>query len=889
MTSVANILVNTELKESLNQKFDLIGNSINVNELRSYNRDSLVTLSSDAIIPALNNSIDLGSESKIFRNIYGNVNGEQPNITALPMLVSIQNQSISSGSWAHVNGMDQDVKIGSDVSFDTLISTGNNASQFKVSNVSAATIVNVDTITPAVTINSDMTVNGNITYNSITNLTTVDPMIKLADGNLTNTLDIGFYGQYSDDGKTPLYGGLYRDHTDSKYKFYNNLATEPGVTVGTAYDMAKLNSSNYEAKNGSLANASFGFIDETNTGMYKSAANNIDFAIAGSGIVKINAAGLITTGDTKSTTFTIGATSINGTTWGFLNSVNQSLGTSNTPSFSTVTATTFNGALNGNSLTSTSATTAATLTNASQSAITTLDSLVSVATKSINGTQWTYLSNSDQNFNMAASPTFVTVTANLNGLVTTAAQSNITSVGTLTGLTVAGDITQSSGIISIPSGTAGAPSIVFGAQTTTGIYQPTTQTVGVSVFGVNVLTVQNTGLTMGAGKTITGLLATTNQSNITALGTLASLTMGGAINLATNNITNGGTITATSFVGALTGNASTSTTAATVTTAAQPAITSVGTLTGLTVSGVTALAGGSVTTPSLHFGDSTTGFYKAGTNALATAVNGTTRLFVNSGGGLTVGTSDVAAAVNARLCVTNTVADAWAMYIDGNSTTGSATTSLSFRDNGSSRQYSIGCRPSSLFAISDETGGARRMVVNSSGNVTLGGSDLASTNYKLYNDGNAFIAGTLVQQDRCIIKMLAGTITYPSGGFEVICFENSVTVVTDPLSWFNPSGSAGDVSRQRIVVSKAGTYLVKASIRLADAASGTSIGIAIRKNAVSTNFAHFFSPDNSGRRTAVISDSFVCAASDYLSVYVFHTSTVNSVECAYFEVERIGA
>ena len=65
---------------------------------------------------------------------------------------------------------------------------------------------------------------------------------------------------------------------------------------------------------------------------------------------------------------------------------------------------------------------------------------------------------------------------------------------------------------------------------------------------------------------------------------LAGGTMTGAINLGSQNITNGGTITGT-FVGNITGNVTgnTSGTAATVTEAAQSAITSVGTLTGLTV------------------------------------------------------------------------------------------------------------------------------------------------------------------------------------------------------------------------------------------------------------------------------------------------------------------
>lgn len=69
---------------------------------------------------------------------------------------------------------------------------------------------------------------------------------------------------------------------------------------------------------------------------------------------------------------------------------------------------------------------------------------------------------------------------------------------------------------------------------------------------------------------------------------LAGGTMSGAINLGSQNVTNGGTITGT-FVGGITGNVTgnTSGTALTVTQAAQSAITSVGTLTTLTVDDIT--------------------------------------------------------------------------------------------------------------------------------------------------------------------------------------------------------------------------------------------------------------------------------------------------------------
>jgi hypothetical protein len=127
-----------------------------------------------------------------------------------------------------------------------------------------------------------------------------------------------------------------------------------------------------------------------------------------------------------------------------------------------------------------------------------------------------------------------------------ASQSQITSVGTLTGL-------NSSGTVTAPAFTA------------------------------------NTGIFTGNGSALTAL----NASNVSS-GTLAQARLANAsVTLGSTALTLGSTVTtvaglssvtSTTFVGTLTGAA---TTAGTVTTAAQPNITSTGTLTSLTVSGNT--------------------------------------------------------------------------------------------------------------------------------------------------------------------------------------------------------------------------------------------------------------------------------------------------------------
>jgi phage tail protein X len=157
----------------------------------------------------------------------------------------------------------------------------------------------------------------------------------------------------------------------------------------------------------------------------------------------------------------------------------------------------------------------------------------------------------------------------LTGTLTTAAQPNITSVGTLTSLAVTGNISG-----------ANVTGTHYGAAT--GL---------TSIPGANV-----TGTVANATYAVTaGTVTTAAQPNITSVGTLTSLAVTGNISGANVTGTHYGAATGlTSIPGAnVTGTvanatyattAGSATTAGTVTTAAQPNITSVGTLTSVTVS-----------------------------------------------------------------------------------------------------------------------------------------------------------------------------------------------------------------------------------------------------------------------------------------------------------------
>jgi hypothetical protein len=99
-------------------------------------------------------------------------------------------------------------------------------------------------VTGSVTISSNLTVAGTLTTVNTTDLDVKDPLIKLAKDNLANISNIGFYGQYSTNGSTALYAGLYRDFSDGVFKLFKDSSTEPtstgNISTGLGYALADL-------------------------------------------------------------------------------------------------------------------------------------------------------------------------------------------------------------------------------------------------------------------------------------------------------------------------------------------------------------------------------------------------------------------------------------------------------------------------------------------------------------------------------------------------------------------------------------------------------------------------------------------------------------------------
>lgn len=80
------------------------------------------------------------------------------------------------------------------------------------------------------TVTGDLVVNGTaLTVNTAT-VTVEDPLVKFGNANPADSLDIGFFGQYTSSGTK--FAGLFRDASDSgKFKLFVDLTSDPTTNV----------------------------------------------------------------------------------------------------------------------------------------------------------------------------------------------------------------------------------------------------------------------------------------------------------------------------------------------------------------------------------------------------------------------------------------------------------------------------------------------------------------------------------------------------------------------------------------------------------------------------------------------------------------------------------
>jgi hypothetical protein len=110
--------------------------------------------------------------------------------------------------------------------------------------VTTAKIADNVTLGGNVTVSGNLTVSGDTTTINTATLEVEDPLISLASGNnSSDAVDIGMYGLYDTSGSQDLYGGLFRDASDGKWRLFKDNQAVPTTTVntsGTGYAVGSL-------------------------------------------------------------------------------------------------------------------------------------------------------------------------------------------------------------------------------------------------------------------------------------------------------------------------------------------------------------------------------------------------------------------------------------------------------------------------------------------------------------------------------------------------------------------------------------------------------------------------------------------------------------------------
>jgi hypothetical protein len=151
-------------------------------------------------------NVDVSGAGTEYFNIGGNI-----------MAIQASFGSINSTGFINTSG---------NIAASTLIGTLGTAAQTNITSVGTLTSL---TVNGNVTIGGNLFVNGNVVTINANNLTVNDSMIHLADDNPADTLDIGFTAHVVNPTLTHV--GFVRDASDSIWKLFSNVTTNPVTTV----------------------------------------------------------------------------------------------------------------------------------------------------------------------------------------------------------------------------------------------------------------------------------------------------------------------------------------------------------------------------------------------------------------------------------------------------------------------------------------------------------------------------------------------------------------------------------------------------------------------------------------------------------------------------------
>ena len=177
---------------------------------------------------------------------------------------SIVSAAVSGTTTKTLSLTQQDANVVSatwtDLGITTINGTTNQIAATTVANTTTLAFTNDVTMPNNLVVSGNLTINGTATYVNTQSISAKDPLFEVAnDNNTTDVVDIGYYGRYYDTPQTRVeFTGLFRDASDAgKFKFFTGLVDEPTNVVNTSgvgYTVGTL-VANFEGNLAGTANA----------------------------------------------------------------------------------------------------------------------------------------------------------------------------------------------------------------------------------------------------------------------------------------------------------------------------------------------------------------------------------------------------------------------------------------------------------------------------------------------------------------------------------------------------------------------------------------------------------------------------------------------------------
>jgi hypothetical protein len=173
----------------------------------------------------LNGNVALGNAIQDKIDINGSLNG-----TLIPTVNNTYD--VGSPGAIYSTGWFSGLRLGS--GSEAVVSATGNTVEVHALTVNSSIVANTATFYHDVSIGGTLSITGNVVYSNVETYIVTDPLIQLAANNtLSDTLDIGFYGNYNADGGGHEHTGFFRDASDGIYKIFQGLTVAPTTYVDT--------------------------------------------------------------------------------------------------------------------------------------------------------------------------------------------------------------------------------------------------------------------------------------------------------------------------------------------------------------------------------------------------------------------------------------------------------------------------------------------------------------------------------------------------------------------------------------------------------------------------------------------------------------------------------